>query len=83
MTIKEQVKTLRTEIKKRVPTVSVKMARGTAYGWVDIWGSGEEFGDFTEAERAGLMEMGFESNLGNHRGIAPEMLQTWINRLTS
>ena len=83
MTFKERVKVLRKEIKKRVPTVSVKMARGTAYGWVEIWGSGPEYGEFTGAELDGMESMGMGRNLGNCRVIQPTMIQTWINRLTS
>ena len=52
-------------------TLSVKRGRGTAYGWIDISGSGK-WGEFTELEREHMAGLGFDNMGGNHHGISPE-----------
>lgn len=69
---KEQAARIRQALKRHpaLKKIRVRMVRGTGYGWVDVWGSGQ-FSDFTEAEIAGFAEMGLEVN-GNCLCIAPD-----------
>ena len=56
MSVKKETAKIRKIIKDRCPTVSVKMGKGTAYGWVDIWSKGIRF---TASERKCLRSFGF------------------------
>lgn len=75
---REQIKIIRNWLKKKAPTLSVRMARGTAWGWVDIRGSGE-YGNFTEKERAVLKEAGLRPG-GNFAVISPEDRKYWTQK---
>jgi len=68
---KEQVKLVRQRIKRECPTLSVRMARGTGYGWVHISGSATEFGNFTDEEKKALERLGLRYG-GNATVISPE-----------
>ena len=46
----QQIGIIRKALKKLCPTLSVRRGSGTAYGWIDILGSGE-FHYFTEKEK--------------------------------
>lgn len=76
---KEEIAIIRKAIKKRCPSLSVRGGRGTAYGWVEISGSGE-FSNFSETERKVLKEMGFTPG-GNFAVISPEDRRHWVKKL--
>ena len=85
----EQIKRIRQIIKKKCPTVSVRNARGTAWGWVEIRGSGDEFHMFTREEAKALYELNLLSSPDaktNCAVIAPEdrafVLKKWLNCLS-
>lgn len=72
-------KVIRKALKTRCKTLRVKMARGTAYGWIDILGSGE-FSEFTPEERRVLEEFGINAG-GNCAVISPESTDYWVEKL--
>ena len=77
---KENIKTLRKWIKKFAPTVSVRMGRGTAWGWVEISGSGYG-GAFTDKEKKDLDSMGLSYG-GNFSVISPDEVEYYIAKIT-
>lgn len=56
------VSLIRQHIKRVAPTLSVKKGTGTAAMWIDVIGSGTEWGQFTEQEQIALYELGINSN---------------------
>ena len=76
----EAIKTIRKAIKSLAPTVSVRRGKGTAYGWIDIDGTADEFGHFTNQEKEGLTEFGFYNVSGNIVLISPEARQWAYDR---
>ncbi len=74
----EQIKTIRKALKQLCPTFSVRRGRGTAYSWIEIWGSGE-FSEFTEAEKKALTEFGLNHG-GNCSVISPDERSFWVER---
>jgi hypothetical protein len=72
-------KVIRKALRTKCKTLSVRMARGTAYGWIDIWGSGE-FHDFTEEEKKALDYFGFRYG-GNCCVISPDSVDYWAEKL--
>jgi len=72
-------KVIRKALKTKCKTLRVKMARGTAYGWIDIWGSGK-FSEFTEEERKALNEVGINAG-GNCAVISPDDVDYWVTKL--
>ena len=64
--VKEDTKIIRKALKKVCPTLSIRMARGTAYGWIDIQGS-KEYGAFTEKEKKTLTS--FVINYGGNFAV--------------
>ena len=77
---KENIKTLRKWIKKFAPTVSVRMGRGTSWGWVEISGSGQG-GSFTDKEKKDLDSMGLSYG-GNFSVISPDEVEYYIAKIT-
>jgi len=77
---KAQIADIRRALKKAAPTLSVRNGRGTAWGWVDISGSGEA-GTFTPAERAALVALGMSPG-GNFANISPDTRGYWHQKLT-
>lgn len=77
---RQEISDIRKAIKKAVPTVSVRGGRGTAWGWVEISGSGE-CGTFTDAERVGLTALGLSLG-GNFSVISPDSRGFWQKKLT-
>ena len=75
----EEVREIRRLIKAKAPTVSVRRGRGTAYGWIEIGGSGEG-GAFTDAERTALEAMGLSLG-GNFCVIDPADRNWWLHKL--
>ena len=77
---KEQVRLIRQRIKRECPTLSVRMQRGTGYGWVGISGSATEWGNFTDEEKEALERLGLRYG-GNFAVISPEdrkyYLRSW------
>lgn len=79
MSLKENVKKIRKIIKERCPTVSVKMGRGTIYGWATISPKGRS-DSFTQSERACLKH---EFNLrpaGNYDSLSPKRVRELIKK---
>lgn len=72
-------KVIRKALKTRCKTLSVRMDRGTAYGWISIWGSGE-FSEFTDDEKKALDEVGMNYG-GNCAVISPESRDYWVEKL--
>lgn len=56
------VSLIRKHIKRLAPSVSVKKGTGTASMWIEISGSADEFGNFTEQEQIALYELGLTTN---------------------
>jgi len=79
---KEQIALIRKLIKEKCPTVSVRCGKGTAWGWVDIWGSADEFNSFSEAERKALTNLGLNCG-GNCSNISPQDRKYYINKWLS
>ena len=69
---KTTAKIIRKALKTKCKTLRVRMARGTAYGWIDIWGSGP-FSEFTDEEKKALDELGIPHG-ANCAGISPGQL---------
>ncbi len=63
-TIKQETAKVRKILKARCPTLSVRMGLGTARNFIDILGSLDEFGRFTEDEKNCLKSFGIETGLG-------------------
>ena len=74
----KQIKTIRRALKSLCPTLSVRRGRGTAYSWIDIWGSGE-FGEFTDQERKALEKFGLNYG-GNCALISPESRNYYVEK---
>ena len=70
MSLKEEISTIRKAIKNRCKTLSVRMGKGTAYGWIEISGS-LEFGNFSEAEKIMLRALCLNFG-GNFAVISPD-----------
>ena len=66
-----QIGAIRKALKKLCPTLSVRRGSGTAYGWIDVWGSGDEFRNFTDEEKRALEKFGLNYG-GNCAVISPE-----------
>jgi len=76
----KEVAAIRKVIKGRCRTLSVSNGRGTAWGWVQIRGSGQ-YGEFTEAENATLKALGLPAG-GNYAVISPDARPFVLRRLT-
>lgn len=74
----EEIKTIRKELKKLCPTLSVRNGKGTAWGWVEISGS-LEYGNFTEAESSALRSVGLTPG-GNFAVISPDERRRWATK---
>ena len=77
----KQIKTIRKALKGLCPTLSVRRGRGTAYSWIDIWGSGE-FGEFTDQEKAALEKFGLNYG-GNCAVIGPDNRKFYVEKAKS
>jgi hypothetical protein len=75
------IRVVRKALKTRCKTFSVRMARGTAYGWIDIWGS-DEFNHFTDEEKKVLEEFGIPYG-GNCALISPDDRDYWVKKLAN
>jgi len=72
------VKLIRRIIKKKCPTVSVRMGTGTAWGWADIH-SRDRGASFTNKEIGCLRDLGLSPG-GNWAVIAPDDQKKFIER---
>jgi len=72
-------KVIRKALKSKCKTIRVRMASGTAFGWIDICGSGK-FGEFTEEERKVLDEVGIRYGI-NFAVISPNSVDFWVEKL--
>jgi hypothetical protein len=79
MDSKAEIAAIRKALKAKIPTLSVKNDRGTAWGWIKIRGSGE-WGSFTDAERTGLKALGLNPG-GNVALISPDSRSFWLKKL--
>ncbi len=75
----EAIKVIRSNLKRKCKTLSVRMGRGTAYGWIEIWSSGDMFND---AERAALVHFGIKHG-GNCAVISTEEQPYVIRRMNA
>lgn len=75
-----EIAQIRKLIKAQVPGVSVRNGRGTAYGWVEISGSGE-YGNFTPEQFEGLKALGI-APCANFAVIPPLERGAFIERLS-
>ncbi len=80
MSTKDEIAEIRRLIKQRIPTVSIRNGRGTAWGWVEISGS-MRGGCFTFTEQKGLEALGFHPG-GNFAVISPDSRNFWLHKLT-
>ena len=64
MSIKRETSKIRKIIKKRCPTLSIKMGQGTARDFIDIDGSKDRFGRFMSTEKRCLKGFGIDTGLG-------------------
>lgn len=76
---KDEIRRIRKALKTLVSGLHVRCARGTAWGWVDISGSGE-FGEFTTEQHASLKSLGLQPGL-NLALIAPDSRGYWLKKL--
>lgn len=76
-----EVRLIRRIIKNKCPSISVRHAKGTAYGWVDISaGKGKWRGrSFTSKEKRCLRNLGLIPG-GNFDAISPEERGKFIER---
>lgn len=74
----KQIGTIRKALKSLCPTLSVRRGRGTAYSWIEIWGSGE-FGEFTKEEKQALEKFGLNYG-GNCAVISPEDRKYYVEK---
>lgn len=82
--VKEAAKRIRTAIKSHSAgkKISVRMDRGTAYGYIDISGSADEFRNFTDKERSLLESFGMHPG-GNFSCVPPEGRDFWVEKIES
>lgn len=75
----EEIAVIRRALKKTCPTLSVRNGRGTAWGWVEISGSGD-CGRFTPEENKALRSVGLNPG-GNFAVISPDDRRRWARKL--
>jgi len=75
----KQIDAIRKALKKLCPTLSVKRGSGTAYGWIEISGSKDEFHNFTENEVKAIKEFGISPG-GNFAVISPEDRKYYVEK---
>ena len=78
MSARAKTSKIRKIIKKRCPTVSVKMGQGTARLWVQIDGSQDKFGRFTPTEKRCLKTFGINTGLGGGATLMPDEKEYFI-----
>ena len=54
----QEIDSIRKAIKRVAPTVHVRRGRGTARWWIEVSGSADEWGNFTNREKLQLQELG-------------------------
>jgi hypothetical protein len=75
----DQIALARKLIRAKCKTLSVRNSRGTAYGWIDIRGSKNEWGEFTVTEEKALEELGLRYGL-NCANISPENRKYYLRK---
>ena len=70
---------IRKALKKLCPTLSVRRGKGTAYSWIDVSGSGDEFGTFTEKEKQALDKFSLDYGM-NAAVISPENRKWYVEK---
>jgi len=76
-----EIALIRRAIKRECRTISVRRGRGTAYGWIEIRGSGD-FGEFTGEEREALERLGLRYGV-NFSVIPPDSRRFWVEKLAA
>jgi len=66
MSINEANALIRDHIKAACPTVSIRKGTGTARGWLDVSGSKDEYGNFTDQEKKQLEALGISASGNVH-----------------
>ena len=78
MSLKQNVAKTRRIIKKKCPTVSVRMGKGTVYGWAQVT-SKDRGAPFTSSEKRCLRGLGL--NPGNNwLPIPPDKVREFIRK---
>jgi len=76
--LKSNVKKIRKIIKQRCPTVSVRMGKGTVYGWAQV--SSRDIGaSFTQSEKKCLRGLGLKPG-NNWLPIPPDKVRAFIKK---
>lgn len=75
---KEEVAKLRKIVKKKCPTVSVRMGTGTVWGWAQIT-SRDRGASFTDSEKRCLRKLGLNPG-GNWLPIPPDKVRAFIKK---
>jgi hypothetical protein len=78
LSTKEEVALIRSVIKKRMSSLSVTMARGTSWGWIDVGGSAP-FHDYTPEERQAMLDLGLDPSAAPDL-ISPDERRKVISR---
>jgi len=76
---KVAAKVIRKALKSKCKTLSVRKGRGTAAGWIEIWGSGD-FHDFTKEELETLKFFGIPAG-GNCAVISPDNRKYYVEKI--
>jgi len=72
-------KVIRIALRERCPKgFSVRIARGTAYGWIDIWA--KDKWEFSEEEKKAFMEVFDREPTGNCFVISPKNREYYVKK---
>ena len=75
----QQIDLIRRAVKKLCPTLSVRRGSGTAYSWIEISGSKDQFHNFTDEENKALKDFGMTPG-GNFADISPEDRKFYVEK---
>ena len=75
----QQIDLIRKAVKKLCPTLSVRRGSGTAYSWIEISGSKDQFHNFTDEENQALKDFGLSPG-GNFADISPEDRKFYVEK---
>ena len=75
----QQIDLIRRAVKKLCPTLSVRRGSGTAYSWIEISGSKDQFHNFTDKENQALKDFGMSPG-GNFADISPEDRKFYVEK---
>ena len=75
----QQIDLIRRAVKKLCPTLSVRRGSGSAYSWIEISGSKDQFHNFTDEENKALKDFGMTPG-GNFADISPEDRKFYVEK---